>query len=176
MGKINLKNTLTILYFLFLIIFFFPEYFYVTHQIETIKEYLGIYEVILIILLGFYVFSLHMKNLKKKLLLRTRIVFSLIFFMNLGYLYLINKATNFMYSVNYDSYDFEIYMVKAGSLDINLGYIELYSFLSILKKLGITLFTILVLICLGFSLFIVVGKIISWGIIKILNLKNTKSC
>ena len=161
---LNTKNL-----YIALVAYFFAGYIYPTFIREIgaysyLIEYLGIYEKVLWVFLLGYAFTLLMRNPVKKTVLKVRLYFFLIISIALGYLYLLQELAI------YDGGDVKnltSVVMHIGILNINLGYLEVYTFLKLyllMKKevfIGVLLFVIFV------STIIICGKFIKWCILSV---------
>lgn len=129
-------------------------------------EYLGIYEKVLWILIFGYAFSTLMKNPIKKTVLRVRLSFILILSIALGYLYLLQKIQ----FVQVDSFEkLENIVITTGILNINLGYMEVYTFLKLYPLLRRDVFIGILIFIIFLSVIIIGGKFIKWCIASVIN-------
>lgn len=153
------------------LIYFFLGYFYLNLlQINNIylyiKEYFGIYEKLLWIFLVGYGFSMFMKNPNKRIVLKTRLFFMIILGIATGYLYLLDSLKEQMEGTM-DS--IQQYVIQVGLLNINLGYIELYTFLKIFPNVKTNMFAGSLIFIIFLSVIVICGKMIRKLILSVIN-------
>ena len=163
---LNFKNIYLILLIYFFIGYVYPNFLYVHGVYNYIYEYLGIYEKVFWIFLIGYVFSIFMKNPVKKIVLRVRLCFMMILSVATGYLYLLENLKNMEI---FDFREIQDIAIHIGLLNINLGYIELYTFLKIFQNLRKDVFLGALLSIIFISLVVICGKTIRGIIMFIIN-------
>lgn len=155
-----------------LLIYFFLGYFYpnfsqINNLYLYIQEYLGIYEKLLWVFLIGYGFSIFMQNPNKRVVLKTRLFFMVILGVATGYLYLLDNLKN-LGEVSLEKV--QEFVIQVGLLNINLGYIELYTFLKIFSQVRVDVFTGILIFVIFISLIIICGKMVRGLIMTIVNL------
>lgn len=153
------------------LIYFFLGYFYpnllqINNIYLYIKEYFGIYEKLLWIFLVGYGFSMFMKNPNKRVVLKTRLFFMIILGIATGYLYLLDSLKEQMEGTM-DS--IQQYVIQVGLLNINLGYIELYTFLKIFPNVKTNAFAGSLIFIIFLSVIVICGKMIRKLIVSVIN-------
>lgn len=153
------------------LIYFFLGYFYpnllqINNIYLYIKEYFGIYEKLLWIFLVGYGFSMFMKNPNKRVVLKTRLFFMIILGIATGYLYLLDSLKEQMEGTM-DS--IQQYVIQVGLLNINLGYIELYTFLKIFPNVKTNVFVGSLIFIIFLSVIVICGKMIRKLILSVIN-------
>ncbi|MHA4988672.1 hypothetical protein ACX281_03380 [Cetobacterium somerae] len=131
-----------------------------------IKEYFGIYEKLLWIFLVGYGFSMFMKNPNKRVVLKTRLFFMIILGIATGYLYLLDSLKE-QTEKTIDS--IQQYVIQVGLLNINLGYIELYTFLKIFPNVKTNVFAGSLIFIIFLSVIVICGKMIRKLIVSVIN-------
>ncbi|MGL4537604.1 MAG: hypothetical protein ACRCUD_00660 [Cetobacterium sp.] len=131
-----------------------------------IKEYFGIYEKLLWIFLVGYGFSMFMKNPNKRVVLKTRLFFMIILGIATGYLYLLDSLKE-QTEKTIDS--IQQYVIQVGLLNINLGYIELYTFLKIFPNVKTNVFAGSLIFIIFLSMIVICGKMIRKLIVSVIN-------
>ncbi|MGL6066647.1 MAG: hypothetical protein ACRC0R_06175 [Cetobacterium sp.] len=123
-----------------------------------------------IFLIG-YGFSMFMKNPEKKIVLKVRLIFMIILGISTGYLYLLENLK----LINETSLgSIQQIIIEIGLLKINLGYIELYTFLQIFPLIRSDVFLGCLIFLIFISLLIICGKIIKKTILSIINFFKKK--
>ena len=153
------------------LIYFFLGYFYpnllqINNIYLYIKEYFGIYEKLLWIFLVGYGFSMFMKNPNKRVVLKTRLFFMIILGIATGYLYLLDSLKE-QTEKTIDS--IQQYVIQVGLLNINLGYIELYTFLKIFPNVKTNVFAGSLIFIIFLSMIVICGKMIRKLIVSVIN-------
>lgn len=153
------------------LIYFFLGYFYpnllqINNIYLYIKEYFGIYEKLLWIFLVGYGFSMFMKNPNKRVVLKTRLFFMIILGIATGYLYLLDSLKE-QTEKTIDS--IQQYVIQIGLLNINLGYIELYTFLKIFPNVKTNVFAGSLIFIIFLSMIVICGKMIRKLIVSVIN-------
>ncbi len=161
-----MKNVYMISLIYFFLGYFYPSFFKINNIYTYLKEYLGIYEKLLWIFLAGYGFSMFMKNPNKRVVLKTRLIFLIILGVATGYLYLLNNLKE-LNEVSMEK--IQEFIIQVGLLNINLGYIELYTFLKILPKVRVDIFTGGLIFLIFISLVVICGKMIRKSILSIIN-------
>lgn len=164
---LSFKNIYMILLIYFFLGYFYPNFLQINNIYLYIEEYLGIYEKLLWVFLIGYGFSMFMQNPNKRLVLKTRLTFMIILGIATGYLYLLNNLKK-LGEVSLEKV--QEFVIQVGLLNINLGYIELYTFLKIFPKIRIDIFTGVLIFIIFISLIIICGKLIKGIIMAIVNL------
>lgn len=154
------------------LIYFFLGYFYpnllqINNIYLYIKEYFGIYEKLLWIFLIGYGFSMFMKNPNKRIILKTRLIFMVILGIATGYLYLLNNLKG-QTDKSLDA--IQHYIIQVGLLNINLGYIELYTFLKVFQNVKANVFAGSLIFIIFLSVIVICGKMIRKLILYICNI------
>lgn len=151
-----------------LVMYYFYKYYTYDYNINTyVNEYFGIYKNVLNFILLGYIFSLYMQNKVKKMILKVRLFFLVVLSGATGYLYLFEKVN---LSKNLESFDLDKCILENGVLNVNLGYIESYTFLhlySLFEDKRVLLGILLSIIFI--SIVIIFGKIIREFLESILN-------
>ncbi|MGL5988977.1 hypothetical protein [Cetobacterium sp.] len=175
MKKIRMLFNFKIIYTIFLTYFFlgyfYPNFLQINDVYLYLFQYLGIYEKMLWIFLIAYGFSMFMKNPEKKIVLKIRLFFLVILGVATGYLYLLQSLKELNESSLKAIQDF---VIEVGLLNINLGYIELYTFLKIFPQIRTDIFLWVLIFIIFISLFMVCGKIITATILSIINFFKRK--
>ena len=108
-------------------------------------------------------FRSFMKNPNKRIVLKTRLCFTIILGIATGYLYLLDNLKK-LGEVSLEKVQEAI--IQIGLLNINLGYIELYTFFKIFSKIRYDVFIGILIFVIFISLIIICGKMIK-GIIML---------
>lgn len=153
------------------LIYFFLGYFYpnllqINNIYLYIKEYFGIYEKLLWIFLVGYGFSMFMKNPNKRVVLKTRLFFMIILGIATGYLYLLDSLKE---QTERTMDTVQQYVIQVGLLNINLGYIELYTFLKIFPNIKANVFAGSLIFIIFLSVIVICGKMIRKLILSVIN-------
>lgn len=170
MDKIKLIFNTKNLY-LALTAYFFAGYIYPTFLRDMgtytyIIEYLGIYEKVLWVFILGYAFTTLMRNPIKKSVLRIRLYFFVILSVALGYLYLLEQIQ----ILKVETFEnLESIVMNIGVLNINLGYMEVYTFLKLYPLLKNNLFMGILLFIIFLSVIIIGGKFIKGCILLVFN-------
>ncbi|MGL5901282.1 MAG: hypothetical protein ACRCZO_01225 [Cetobacterium sp.] len=162
----NFKMIYSISLIYFFVGYFYPNLLQINNVYAYIAEYFGIYERMLWIFLIGYGFSIFMKNPNKRVVLKTRLIFMIILGISTGYLYLLENLKE-LNEITIDTV--EHFVINLGLLNINLGYIELYTFLKIYPLIESKLFTGYLIGIIFISLLIICGKIIKSSIMLVIN-------
>lgn len=175
MKKIRMLFNFKIIYTIFLTYFFsgyfYPNFLQTNNIYLYLFQYLGIYEKMFWIFLVGYGFSMFMKNPEKKIVLKIRLIFMMILGVSIGYLYLLENLKQL------DETSFEAiqyFIIEIGLLKINLGYIELYTFLKFLPLIRSDVFSGCLIFLIFVSLLIICGKIIRATISSLINFFKKK--
>jgi len=131
-----------------------------------IKEYFGIYEKLLWIFLVRYGFSMFIKNSNKRVVLKTRLIFMIILGIATGYLYLLDSLKE---QIEGTTDSIQQYVIQVGLLNINLGYIELYTFLKIFPNVKTNVFAGSLIFIIFLSVIVICGKMIRKLILLVIN-------
>ncbi|MGL4425150.1 MAG: hypothetical protein ACRCZ0_02125 [Cetobacterium sp.] len=107
-----------------------------------------------------------MKNPNKRVVLKTRLVFMIILGISTGYLYLLENLKE-LNELTIDN--LQQFVIKLGLLNINLGYLELYTFLKIYPLIESKFFTGYLIGIIFVSLLIICGKMIKSSIMLVIN-------
>ena len=170
MKKIKWLFSFKYIYIISLIYFFlgyfYPNFLQINNIYLYIKEYFGIYEKLLWIFLVGYGFSMFMKNPNKRVVLKTRLFFMIILGIATGYLYLLDSLKEQMEGTM-DS--IQQYVIQVGLLNINLGYIELYTFLKIFPNVKTNVFAGSLIFIIFLSVIVICGKMIRKLIVSVIN-------
>lgn len=170
MKKIKWLFSFKYIYIISLIYFFlgyfYPNFLQINNIYLYIKEYFGIYEKLLWIFLVGYGFSMFMKNPNKRVVLKTRLFFMIILGIATGYLYLLDSLKE-QTEKTIDS--IQQYVIQVGLLNINLGYIELYTFLKIFPNVKINVFAGSLIFIIFLSVIVICGKMIRKLIVSVIN-------
>ncbi|MGL5088326.1 MAG: hypothetical protein ACRC6Z_02525 [Cetobacterium sp.] len=175
MKKIRILFNFKIIYTIFLAYFFlgyfYPNFLQINNVYLYLFQYLGIYEKMLWIFLIAYGFSMFMKNPEKKLVLKIRLFFMVILGIATGYLYLLQSLKE-LNELSLEA--IQQFVIEIGLLNINLGYIELYTFLKIFPQIRTDIFLWFLIFIIFISLLMVCGKIITATILSIINFFKRK--
>lgn len=170
MKKIKWLFSFKYIYIISLIYFFlgyfYPNFLQINNIYLYIKEYFGIYEKLLWIFLVGYGFSMFMKNPNKRVVLKTRLFFMIILGIATGYLYLLDSLKE-QTEKTIDS--IQQYVIQVGLLNINLGYIELYTFLKIFPNVKTNVFAGSLIFIIFLSVIVICGKMIRKLIVSVIN-------
>ncbi len=170
MKKIKWLFSFKYIYIISLIYFFlgyfYPNFLQINNIYLYIKEYFGIYEKLLWIFLVGYGFSMFMKNPNKRVVLKTRLFFMIILGIATGYLYLLDSLKE-QTEKTIDS--IQQYVIQVGLLNINLGYIELYTFLKIFPNVKTNIFAGSLIFIIFLSVIVICGKMIRKLIVSVIN-------
>ncbi|MGL5798251.1 MAG: hypothetical protein ACRCYT_08595 [Cetobacterium sp.] len=112
-----------------------------------------------------------MKNPNKRVVLKTRLIFMIILGISTGYLYLLENLKE-LSEITIDNV--EHFVINLGLLNINLGYIELYTFLKLYPLIERKFFVGFLIGIIFISLLIICGKIIKSSIMLIVNFFKRK--
>ncbi|MGL4909809.1 MAG: hypothetical protein ACRC4J_01245 [Cetobacterium sp.] len=162
----NFKMIYSISLIYFFVGYFYPNLLQINNVYIYIAEYFGIYEKMLWIFLIGYYFSIFMKNPNKRVVLKTRLVFMIILGISTGYLYLLENLKE-LNELTIDN--LQQFVIKLGLLNINLGYLELYTFLKIYPLIESKFFTGYLIGIIFVSLLIICGKMIKSSIMLVIN-------
>ncbi len=170
MKKIKWLFNFRYVYIISLIYFFlgdfYPNFLQVNNIYLYIEEYFGIYEKLLWIFLVGYGFSMFMKNPNKRVILKTRLCFMIILGIAIGYLYLLDSLKE---QVERSADLVQQFIIQMGLLNINLGYIELYTFLEIFSRVRTDVFVGSLIFVIFLSVIIICGKMIRKLIVSVIN-------
>ncbi|MCQ8211554.1 hypothetical protein NON08_03085 [Cetobacterium somerae] len=164
---LSFKNIYMILLIYFFLGYFYPNFLQINNIYLYIQEYLGIYEKLLWVFLIGYGFSMCMQNPNKRIVLKTRLFFMVILGVATGYLYLLDNLKN-LGEISLEKV--QEFVIQVGLLNINLGYIELYTFLKIFSRIRVDVFTGILIFVIFISLIIICGKMVRGLIMTIVNL------
>lgn len=171
MKNIKMLFSFKVIYIVSLIYFFlgyfYPNFLQINNVYSYITEYLGMYEKMLWIFLIGYGFLLFMKNPNKRVVLKVRLIFMVILGAATGYLYLINSLKE-LGEISVERV--QEHVIQMGLLNINLGYIELYTFLKIFPYVRIDIFIGCLIFIIFISVIIICGKMIRKTILSVINL------
>ncbi|MGL4642459.1 MAG: hypothetical protein ACRCVB_05180 [Cetobacterium sp.] len=171
MKNIKMLFSFKVIYIVSLIYFFlgyfYPNFLQINNVYLYLHEYLGIYEKMLWVFLITYGFSLFMKNPNKRVVLKVRLVFMIILGIATGYLYLVDSLRK-LGEIAIDGV--QEHIIQIGLLNINLGYIELYTFLKIFPHVREDIFIGCLIFLIFISVIIICGKMIRKSILSIINL------
>lgn len=162
----NFKYIYIILLIYFFLGYFYPNFLQINNIYLYIKEYFGIYENLLWIFLVGYGFSMFMKNPDKRAVLKVRLFFMVILGIAMGYLYLLDNIKG-QADRSIDS--IQQFVIQVGLLNINLGYIELYTFLKIFQNIRADVFAGSVVFAIFLSMIVICGKMIRKLILSVVN-------
>ncbi|MBC2855779.1 MAG: hypothetical protein RR191_01780 [Cetobacterium sp.] len=120
--------------YLISVVYFFYGYFFTNFLdkfsfYEKIKNYLGVFQLLFLIVLAVSPFPMYMKNKKKKIVLKTRLIFFVIFCFSVVYGYLLDL----IYKLDSIS-DIESYIIEMGVFDYNIGTLPTYLLLEIYNR------------------------------------------
>ena len=146
--------------------YFYPNFLQVNNIYLYIEAYFGIYEKLLWIFLAGYGFSMFMKNPNKRVILKTRLCFMIILGIAIGYLYLLDSLKE---QVERSADLVQQFIIQVGLLNINLGYIELYTFLEIFSRVRTDVFVGSLIFVIFLSVIIICGKMIRKLIVSVIN-------
>lgn len=168
----NIRNL-----YMFFLVYFFLGYFKNTQLREKdiyiyITQYLGSYEKILWIFLCGDLFSMFMANKKKKVVFEVRLYFFVILSIVTGYFYLLEDMRKLGFPSFGEARDL---IMKIGLIKMNLGYIEIYTFLKLYKNIEPQILYGALCGIIFISIIILVGKLIRWFISSIINFFIRKS-
>lgn len=170
MKKIKWLFSFKYIYIISLIYFFlgyfYPNFLQINNIYLYIKEYFGIYEKLLWIFLVGYGFSMFMKNPNKRVVLKTRLFFMIILGIATGYLYLLDSLKE---QTERTMETVQQYVIQVGLLNINLGYIELYTFLKIFPNIKANVFAGSLIFIIFLSVIVICGKMIRKLILSVIN-------
>ncbi|MBC2851442.1 hypothetical protein H5J22_08560 [Cetobacterium sp. 8H] len=170
MNKIRLlfneRNIYIVLLLYFFSGYFYPSFLQKNNIYSYITEYFGIYENLLWIFFIGYGFSMFMKNPTKKIVLKVRLYFMIISGISVGYLYLIDSLKNFE-ETSLDK--IQEYIIQIGILNINLGYLEIYTFLKIYFNVKKDVFIGVLIAIIFISTIIITGKAIKGLLLLVIN-------
>lgn len=170
MKKIKWLFSFKYIYIISLIYFFlgyfYPNFLQINNIYLYIKEYFGIYEKLLWIFLVGYGFSMFMKNPNKRIVLKTRLFFMIILGIATGYLYLLDSLKE---QTERTMETVQQYVIQVGLLNINLGYIELYTFLKIFPNIKANVFAGSLIFIIFLSVIVICGKMIRKLILSVIN-------
>lgn len=170
MNKIRLlfneKNISIILLLYFVSGYFYPNFLKKNNIYLYITEYFGIYENLLWIFFAGYVFSMFMKNPIKRIVLKIRLYFMLLSGISIGYLYLIESLKK-LEETSLDRV--QEFIIQVGILNINLGYLEIYTFLKIYSNVRKDIFVGILVSIIFISTIIITGKAIKGVLLFIVN-------
>lgn len=170
MKKIKWLFSFKYIYIISLIYFFlgyfYPNFLQINNIYLYIKEYFGIYEKLLWIFLVGYGFSMFMKNPNKRVVLKTRLFFMIILGIATGYLYLLDSLKE---QTERTMDTVQQYVIQVGLLNINLGYIELYTFLKIFPNIKANVFAGSLIFIIFLSVIVICGKMIRKLILSVIN-------
>lgn len=170
MKKIKWLFSFRYIYIISLIYFFlgyfYPNFLQINNIYLYIKEYFGIYEKLLWIFLVGYGFSMFMKNPNKRIVLKTRLFFMIILGIATGYLYLLDSLKE---QTERTIETVQQYVIQVGLLNINLGYIELYTFLKIFPNIKANVFAGSLIFIIFLSVIVICGKMIRKLILSVIN-------
>lgn len=170
MKKLRLIFNIRNFYVIFLIYFFYG-YFDLTilqknNIYKYIFQYFGVYEKILWIFFCGYGFSLYMKNERKQLIFQIRLFFFLILSILTGYLYLLED----MRKINFPNIsESQNLIMSLGLLKINLGYLEVDSFIELYKRIDSKIFYGVLIFFIFISIVMLIGKIVRYIIGSIID-------
>lgn len=164
---LSFKNIYMILLIYFFLGYFYPNFLQINNIYLYIQEYLGIYEKLLWVFLIGYGFSIFMQNPNKRIVLKTRLFFMVILGVATGYLYLLDNLKK-LGEISLEKV--QEFVIQVGLLNINLGYIELYTFLKIFSQIRVDVLTGILIFTIFISLIIICGKMVRGLIMTIVNL------
>lgn len=171
MKNIKMLFSFKVIYIVSLIYFFlgyfYPNFLQINNVYLYIDEYLGMYEKVLWIFLIVYGFLLFMKNPNKRIVLKVRLIFMIILSIAIGYLYLVDSLKE-LGEISIEM--LQEHIIQVGLLNINLGYIELYTFLKIFPYIRKDVFIGCLIFLIFISVIIICGKMIRKSILSIINL------
>lgn len=156
-----------------LILYFFYGYFFKNYLDDKdiyiyLEEYLGIYEYIFWISIITYLIAIFIKNRTKKIVLKTRLFFFILLMISLGYLCLLHSLK--LVSENLNAEEIEKYVFNEGILNINLGYIEVYTFLKLYFLIDRNIFKSILVFIIFLSMIVIIGKLIKSIILYFINI------
>ena len=107
-----------------------------------------------------------MKNPNKRVVLKTRLFFMIILGIATGYLYLLDSLKE---QTERTMETVQQYVIQVGLLNINLGYIELYTFLKIFPNIKANVFAGSLIFIIFLSVIVICGKMIRKLILSVIN-------